>query len=80
MVIPLGFTTRGELEIWPIRSMYVSSTVKNVLTSPIQSSALLAVPPGGELLNTSYMSFHTEGQLDTVLDVFKRTGKQMGVI
>jgi hypothetical protein len=38
------------------------------------------VPPGGELLRTSYMSTHTEGQLDTVLDVFKRAGKQMGVI
>jgi len=44
------------------------------------SLALLALLPGGELLRTSYMSTHTEGQLDTVLDVFKRAGKQMGVI
>jgi len=28
----------------------------------------------------SYMATHTEEQLDKVLDVFKRSGKQVGVI
>jgi 8-amino-7-oxononanoate synthase len=39
-----------------------------------------AVPPGRELLRTSYMATHTEKQLDTVLGAFERVGKQLGII
>jgi 8-amino-7-oxononanoate synthase len=39
-----------------------------------------AVPPGKELLRTSYMATHTEAQLDKVLSAFKKIGKQLGVI
>ena len=39
-----------------------------------------AVPEGRELLRTSYMATHTEEQLDRVLSVFEKTGKQLGVI
>jgi 7-keto-8-aminopelargonate synthetase-like enzyme len=39
-----------------------------------------AVPPGRELLRTSYMATHTEEQLDRVLTTFERLGKQLGVI
>lgn len=39
-----------------------------------------AVPPGRELLRTSYMATHTEEQLDSVLTTFERLGKQVGVI
>jgi len=39
-----------------------------------------AVPPGRELLRTSYMATHTEEQLDRILDAFKRAGRQLGVI
>ena len=38
-----------------------------------------AVPPGRELLRTSYMSTHTEDQLDKVLTAFAKVGKQVGV-
>jgi 8-amino-7-oxononanoate synthase len=39
-----------------------------------------AVPPGRELLRTSYMATHTEAQLDTVLWAFEKVGKQLGLI
>jgi len=39
-----------------------------------------AVPPGREMLRTSYMATHTEEQLDKILDAFGRAGRQLGVI
>jgi 7-keto-8-aminopelargonate synthetase-like enzyme len=39
-----------------------------------------AVPPGRELLRTSYMATHTEEQLDRVLAAFEKVGRQLGVI
>ncbi len=39
-----------------------------------------AVPPGRELLRTSYMATHTEEQLDKVLRAFEKVGKEMGLI
>ena len=39
-----------------------------------------AVPKGRELLRTSYMATHTEEQLDSILDAFKRAGRKLGVI
>jgi 8-amino-7-oxononanoate synthase len=42
------------------------------------------IPPGvaqgRSLLRTSYMATHTDEQLDEVLDVFERVGKEMGLI
>lgn len=48
-----------------------------VFVNPVVSPA---VPPGRELLRTSYMATHTEEQLDRVLDAFEKVGKQMGLI
>lgn len=45
----------------------------NVAVSP-------AVPPGKAIIRTSYMATHTEEQLDTVLGVFEKVGKQLGII
>ncbi len=39
-----------------------------------------AVPPGRELLRTSYMATHSEEQLDKVLGAFEKVGRQLGVI
>jgi 8-amino-7-oxononanoate synthase len=39
-----------------------------------------AVPPGRELLRTSYMATHTDEQLDRILDAFGRAGRQLGII
>jgi len=48
-----------------------------VFVNPVISPA---VPPGMQLLRTSYMATHTDEQLDRVLDVFYRVGKQVGLI
>lgn len=39
-----------------------------------------AVPPGRALLRTSYMATHTRDQLNRMLDIYSRVGKQMGII
>jgi 8-amino-7-oxononanoate synthase len=48
-----------------------------VFVNPVVSPA---VPPGRELLRTSYMATHTEDQLNRVLGAFEKVGKQLGVI
>ncbi len=48
-----------------------------VFVNPVISPA---VPPGRELLRTSYMATHTEEQLNKVLDAFQKVGKQIGLI
>ncbi|HIC88183.1 MAG TPA: aminotransferase class I/II-fold pyridoxal phosphate-dependent enzyme, partial [Anaerolineae bacterium] len=48
-----------------------------VFVNPVISPG---VPPGQQLLRTSYMATHTDEQLDRVLDAFARVGKQLGVI
>lgn len=48
-----------------------------VFVNPIISPA---VSPGRQLLRTSYMATHTDDQLDTVLEIFSRIGKQVGLI
>jgi 8-amino-7-oxononanoate synthase len=39
-----------------------------------------AVPEGRQLLRTSYMATHTDKQLDRVLEVYERVGRQMELI
>jgi len=39
-----------------------------------------ATPPGRQLLRTSYMATHTDEQLDQVLTIFEKVGKEMGLI
>ena len=48
-----------------------------VFVNPVVSPA---VPPGRELLRTSYMATHTDEQLDRVLVAFKKVGKQLRLI
>jgi 7-keto-8-aminopelargonate synthetase-like enzyme len=48
-----------------------------VFVNPVVSPA---VPPGRELLRTSYMATHTEEQLDRVLAAFKKVGNQLDLI
>lgn len=38
------------------------------------------VPPGWEMLRTSYMSTHEDKHLDKILDIFSVVGKRLGVI
>jgi 8-amino-7-oxononanoate synthase len=48
-----------------------------VFVNPIISPA---VPEGYQLLRTSYMATHTDAQLDQVLEIFCKVGKEVGVI
>ena len=48
-----------------------------VFVNPVISPA---VSPGRQLLRTSYMATHTDEQLDRVLDVFAKVGKELGLI
>jgi 8-amino-7-oxononanoate synthase len=50
---------------------------RGVFVNPVVSPA---VPPGRELLRTSYMATHTDEHLDRVLSAFEKVGKQLGVI
>jgi 8-amino-7-oxononanoate synthase len=82
----LGYDT-GTSET-PIVPVIVKDTLKaygmcrhlsenGVFVNPVVNPA---VPPGRELLRTSYMATHTEEQLDKVLNAFEKVGKQMGLI
>jgi len=82
----LGYDTgTSETPIVPIiikDSMKVYEMCKllfenGVFVNPVVSPA---VPPGRELLRTSYMATHTEEQLNKVLGAFQKVGKQLGLI
>lgn len=72
----------------PIIPLYIGDNMKcfqfwkmlfdeGIFTNPIISPA---VPPGSQLLRTSYTATHTDQQMDRVLDVFQKVGKKIGVI
>ncbi len=48
-----------------------------VFVNPVLSPA---VPSGRQLLRTSYMATHTDEQLDRVLEIFEKVGKEIGLI
>ncbi|MCK4505395.1 MAG: pyridoxal phosphate-dependent aminotransferase family protein [Candidatus Aegiribacteria sp.] len=48
-----------------------------VFTNPVISPA---VAYGGEMLRTSYMATHTECMIDRALEIFKKTGEELGII
>lgn len=48
-----------------------------VFVNPVISPAVSA---GHQLLRTSYMATHTDAQMDQVLSIFKKVGKEVGLI
>ncbi len=48
-----------------------------VFVNPILSPA---TPPGRQLLRTSFMATHTDEQIDQVLTIFEKVGKELGLI
>jgi len=59
------------LRVW--KALFDAGVYTNPVVSP-------GVPPGQQLLRTSYMATHTDEQLDQVLDTFAKVGKAEGVI
>ncbi len=50
---------------------------EGVFVNPVVSPA---VPQGSQLLRTSYMASHTDAQMDRVLEVFAKVGKNLGMV
>ena len=48
-----------------------------IFSNPVVSPA---VEPGHALLRTSYMATHTDEELDQVLEIFYKLGKEFGLI
>jgi 8-amino-7-oxononanoate synthase len=82
----LGFNTgHSETPIIPIiigsddhcfafwKLLFENGVFANPTVSP-------AVPPGQALIRTSYMATHTDAELDQVLEIFAKLGKQFGII
>jgi 8-amino-7-oxononanoate synthase len=55
------------------RMLYDEGVFVNVFISP-------GVPPGRQMMRTSYMATHEDEHLDKILDIFRRTGKKLGLI
>jgi 8-amino-7-oxononanoate synthase len=55
------------------RKLFDNGVFVNPVISP-------AVAPGGQLLRTSYMATHSDEQLEKVLEIFKKVGKEVGVL
>jgi 8-amino-7-oxononanoate synthase len=82
----LGFDTgTSETPIIPVMIKDAPKTYEmcsrlfdlGVFVNPVVSPA---VPPGRELLRTSFMATHTDSQLDQVLSAFEKVGKQLEII
>jgi 8-amino-7-oxononanoate synthase len=58
-------------KLW--RALYDAGVYTNAVIPP-------AVPPNHSLLRTSYMATHTDEQMDRVLELFERVGKEVGII
>ncbi|MCI0767847.1 pyridoxal phosphate-dependent aminotransferase family protein [Bacillus sp. TL12] len=82
----LGFNI-GETET-PIIPIIIGDTVKTfsywqglmdngLFTNPVITPA---VPEGSELLRTSFMATHTDEQIDEILNIFERVGREFNII
>ncbi len=82
----LGFDTGNS--VTPVIPIIIGDDLKTFLTwkalfengvfvNPVISPA---VSPGRQLLRTSYMATHTDEQLDKVLSIFEKVGKELELI
>jgi len=53
--------------------LYDAGLFVNVFISP-------GVPPGRQMMRTSYMASHEESHLNGIIDIFSDVGKQLGII
>jgi len=71
-VIPI-IIGNDELTFMTWKLLFEAGVFVNPVISP-------AVAPGRQLLRTSYMATHTDEQLERVLEIFKKVGKELGLI
>jgi 8-amino-7-oxononanoate synthase len=82
----LGFDIGNS--ITPVIPIVIGDDMKTIFTwkalfeegvyvNPVLSPG---VAPGRQMLRTSYMATHTDAQMDRVLEVFGKVGKNMGLI
>jgi 7-keto-8-aminopelargonate synthetase-like enzyme len=82
----LGYDTgNSQTPVIPLRigdEMLVLQMWRRLFDEGVFASPVMppAVPPGMALIRTSYMATHTDAQLDRVLDIFARVGRELGVI
>jgi len=62
-----------ELAFQMWRMLYDAGVFVNVFISP-------GVPPGRQMMRTSYMATHEKEHLDSILNIFSDTGKKLGLI
>jgi len=82
----LGFNTGASTT--PVIPIVIGDDMKTIMAwnalfeAGIYTNTVLppAVPPNKSLLRTSYMATHTDEQLDRVLEIFARVGKEIGLI
>jgi 8-amino-7-oxononanoate synthase len=58
-------------QMW--RMLYDAGVFVNVFISP-------GVPPGRQMMRTSYMATHEKEHLDAIIEIFTDTGKKLGLI
>ncbi len=58
-------------QMWKL--LYDNGVFVNVFISP-------GVPPGRQMMRTSYMATHEKEHLDEILNVFEMAGKKVGLI
>lgn len=58
-------------QMW--RKLFDAGVFVNVFISP-------GVPPGRQMMRTSYMSTHEDEHLEFIIDTFKKVGKELGLI
>lgn len=71
-IVPI-FNGSDELTFLTWKLLFENGVFVNPVISP-------AVTQGRQMLRTSYMATHTDEQLDRVLEIFEKVGKQVGLI
>jgi 8-amino-7-oxononanoate synthase len=55
------------------RALFDAGVFVNAFISP-------GVPPGLQMMRTSYMATHEDHHLDSILEIFTSAGKKLGII
>lgn len=71
-IVPV-ITGSDELAFMMWRKLYDSGVFVNAFISP-------GVPPGRQMMRTSYMSTHENEHLDFIIETFTKVGKELGLI